>query len=71
MRILGIILIVVGLLMFFTGGFNFKTKENVADIGPISVNKTENHRVAWPYWGGGIAVVAGIVLVVAGARRRD
>jgi len=71
MRVLGIILIIVGLIMFFTRGFNFKTKENVADIGPIEINKTESHNVAWPLWGGGIAVIAGIVLVVADGRRRD
>lgn len=71
MRILGIILIILGLVMFFTRGFNFQTKENVADIGPVEINKTENHRVAWPMWGGGIAVVAGIALIIAGDRRRD
>lgn len=71
MRAIGIILIIVGLIMFFTNGFNFKTKENVADIGPIEINKTENHKVVWPYWGGGIAVGVGIVLLVAGARKRD
>ena len=64
MRTLGIVLIVLGAIMMGITGFNMVTKKKVADIGPIEINKTENHPVSWsPILGvglliGGIAIVA-------------
>ena len=69
MRVLGIVLIVVGLLMFVFNGFNYQTEKRVADIGPVKINKTENHSIGWPVYAGGIAVLAGIVVLVAGSRK--
>jgi uncharacterized membrane protein HdeD (DUF308 family) len=69
MRTAGIILIIVGILMFVFNGFNYKTKKNVADIGPIEINKEESHSVGWPAYAGGIAIVAGIVLIAAGRKK--
>lgn len=68
MRILGIVLIVVGILMFVFNGFNYQTEKKVVDIGPVEVNKKENKHIGWPIYAGGIAVVAGIVVLVAGAK---
>ena len=45
MKAIGIVLIIVGVLMLVFNGFNVKKKENVADIGPIEINKTETKRV--------------------------
>ena len=70
MRVVGIILIIVGVLMLIFNGFNVKEKENVADIGPIEINKTETKRVGWPMYAGGIVAVFGVVLVVAGRKKR-
>jgi uncharacterized membrane protein YdcZ (DUF606 family) len=69
MKALGIILIVAGILMFIFSGFSFNTKEKVADVGPIEINKTEHHKVNWPMYAAGIAVVSGIVVLIAGQRR--
>jgi len=66
MRIFGIVLIVVGILMFVFSSINFQTEKTVLDIGPIKVDKKENHSIGWPAYAGGIAVIAGIVLIVAG-----
>ena len=66
MRIFGIGLIVVGVLMFVFNGFNYQTEKRVADIGPLKIDKTENHSIGWPVYAGGIAVIAGIVVLVAG-----
>ena len=70
MRVIGIILIIVGVLMLVFNGFDVKKKENVADIGPIEINKTETERVDWPLYAGGIVAVVGVVLVVAGRKKR-
>lgn len=69
MRTTGIILIVIGVLMFVVNGFNFKTEKRVADIGPIKIDKTENNYVGWPAYAGGVAAIAGIVLVIAGRKK--
>ena len=66
MRIFGIGLIFVGVLMFVFNGFNYQTEKRVADIGPLKIDKTENHSIGWPVYAGGIAVIAGIVVLVAG-----
>ncbi len=70
MRIIGIILIVLGLAMMAFNGFRFTTEKKVVDLGPLEINKKESHPVYWPSWTGGIAMVAGIVLLVTG-RRKD
>jgi uncharacterized membrane protein HdeD (DUF308 family) len=69
MRIFGIILIVLGVVMFLFNGFNFQTEKRVADIGPIKIDKTENHSFGWPAYAGGFAILAGIVVLVTAKKR--
>lgn len=69
MKALGIILIVVGILMFIFPKLTFSHEEKVADVGPIEINKKENHTVDWPTYAGGIAVVAGIVVLLVDRRK--
>lgn len=70
MRIVGVVLIVLGIAMMAFNGFNFTTTKKVVDVGPIEINKEESHPVAWPSWTGGIVLAAGIVVVIAG-RKKD
>jgi hypothetical protein len=63
MRTLGIILLVVGAIMMAITGINFVTKEEVVDLGPLEINKTENHPVNWSPILGGVLFIGGIVLV--------
>jgi len=69
MRILGIVLVVVGILMFVFKGINFKTEKTVLDVGPLKVDKKENNRVAWPEYAGGILIIAGIVCIIIPAKK--
>lgn len=69
MKALGIILIVVGILMFIFPKISFSHKEKVVDVGPVEINKNEKHTVDWPTYAGGIAVVAGIVVLLAGNKK--
>lgn len=70
MKVIGWILVIVGVVMILLRGVNFTTTKKVVDAGPIEINKKENHSVAWPFYTGGILAVIGVVLVVAD-RRRD
>ncbi|TKK70913.1 hypothetical protein FC093_04250 [Ilyomonas limi] len=69
MRILGIILIVVGVLMLIFTNISFTKEEKVVDVGPLEVNKKEKHTIDWPNYAGAIAVIGGIALVVLDKRR--
>ena len=60
---LGILLIVIGIIMMIYTGFNYVTTEKVVDIGPIEINKEENHPVKWSPIIGGILLLGGIVLI--------
>ncbi|WP_153799221.1 hypothetical protein [Foetidibacter luteolus] len=69
MRTAGIILIIAGILMFVFRSINFTKEEKVVDAGPIEINRKENKTIGWPTYAGGVAVVAGVVLVLAGKKR--
>ena len=68
MKVLGIILIVVGILMFIFRTVSFTKEKKVVDLGPLEVNKKEEKTIGWPIYAGAIAVIAGIVLVVVDKR---
>jgi uncharacterized membrane protein YphA (DoxX/SURF4 family) len=69
MKISGIILIVLGLAGFFTGGFSFMQETTKAQIGPIQLNVKEKKEVGIPEWLSIGAVVIGGVLLVMGFRK--
>jgi len=65
--ILGIILIGIGVIMLAYGGYaSFATKENVAKLGPLEINKHEEHPVPIGPIVGGLCIVGGIMLLVSG-----
>ena len=69
MRTTAIILIVVGALMMIYTGFNYVTEKNVVDIGPLKVNKEENHPVRWSPIVGGVLLLGGIAMMM-GTRKK-
>jgi uncharacterized membrane protein HdeD (DUF308 family) len=70
MKAAGIILIVIGILMFIFQGISFTKKEEVAQIGPVEINKKERESVGWPVYAGGVVIGAGVVLLIAGRKKR-
>ncbi|MEP7164999.1 MAG: hypothetical protein ABI741_09895 [Ferruginibacter sp.] len=70
MRPLGIILIVAGILMLIFRGFSFTKEKKVVDLGPLEINKKEKESVGWPLYAGGIAVAAGVIVLLA-AKKKD
>ena len=65
MRTAGIVLIVIGIAMLIFRGFSVQTEKEVVDLGPLEVNKKENKWIGWPVYAGAIAIVAGVIMVVA------
>lgn len=68
MKNLGIILIVIGGIMTVFTGFNLITKKEVVDLGKVEINKEEKTPIYWSPVTGGIILVAGIVILLAGRR---
>jgi hypothetical protein len=67
--IIGIILIVIGIVALAYQGITYTTREKVVDIGPIQINSDKTKTIPLPPILGGIALLGGIVLVVAGGRK--
>ena len=64
--IIALLLIIVGVVMLAYGGYtSFTTKENVAKIGPLEINKHERHPVPIGPIVGGLCIVGGIIVLVS------
>ena len=68
-KTLGMILIALGLFGIAWGGFTYTTREKVVDIGPLHATRDQTHTVLLPPIAGAMALIGGIVLLVAGRRR--
>jgi uncharacterized membrane protein YidH (DUF202 family) len=68
---IGIVLIVLGAIVLAYHGFTYTTREKVIDAGPIQVSADKEHSFAIPPVIGGLAVGAGLVLVIAARRKPE
>jgi hypothetical protein len=67
--IVGIILIAIGILALAYGGFSYTTREKIIDAGPLQVSAEKKKTVPFSPILGGICLVGGIVLVLAGNKK--
>jgi hypothetical protein len=67
--LIGIVLIVLGVVGLALGGFNYTKREKVVDIGPIEATAERHERIPVSPIAGGLALAAGVVLLVAGNRK--
>ncbi|NPC58935.1 hypothetical protein [Caenimonas soli] len=68
-RIVGIVLLVLGIAGFFTGGFSFTKNTTQAQLGPIKLQVQEKEAVNIPQWLSLGAIVLGGVLLVLSFKR--
>ncbi len=69
MRIFGVVLVLLGLVGFFTGGFSFTRDQTAAKIGPLELTVQKKEDVNVPQWLSIGAVVAGVAVLALGMRR--
>jgi uncharacterized membrane protein YidH (DUF202 family) len=69
MKTLGVVLIIIGIVMIIFREVRFTKTEEVADLGPIELNKKEQKKVAWPTYAGIAVAVCGVVVLVAARRK--
>lgn len=67
--IVGIILIAIGIIALAYGGFSYTKREKIIDAGPLQVSADREKTVPFPPILGGICLVGGIILVLAGNKK--
>jgi hypothetical protein len=68
MRILGVVLVVLGLVALAVGSFSYTKTTADARVGPVAIEVHEKERVNVPVWAGVGAIAVGAVLLLV--RRR-
>ena len=69
-KVIGMILIGLGLVALVYQGFTYTTREKVVDFGPIQVTSEKTKSVPLPPIIGGAALICGIALMVVDSRKR-
>ena len=67
--VIGAVLIVIGLIGLIWGGVSYTREEKVLDFGPIEATAERRETIPVTPVVGGIALVGGIVLLLAGRKR--
>jgi hypothetical protein len=70
LTIVGILLIILGIIGFATGGLSFTHEKKVVDLGSVQISrKTQDTLPLSPIFST-VSLVAGLALVVVGARAK-
>mgnify|MGYP003579081251 CR=1 FL=1 len=69
MKLLGVILLVAGLAGLAWPVISYTKTEKVVDLGPIEVTAEREKHVPVPPIVGGLAAVAGLVIIVTSSRK--
>ena len=69
--IVGVLLIVLGLVALAYQGITYTSRETVIDIGPLHATADRDKTLPLPPVLGIAAVAGGVVLLIAGVRKRQ
>jgi drug/metabolite transporter (DMT)-like permease len=67
--VIGALLILAGVIALSVGGFSFTTRDKVAEVGPVQVTTERERSVPLSPVLSGLAIAAGVVLIVASSRK--
>ena len=70
MKLAGIVLIILGVLALAYQGIRYTTQEKLIDIGSLHVTTTARKSIPLPPIVGGVALVAGIALILVERRKK-
>ena len=68
MRLIGIVVLAVGILALAYGGFSYTRETHDVKLGPVEVSVKEKERVNVPLWAGVVMAVAGAGLLIVGKK---
>jgi uncharacterized membrane protein len=66
LSVIGIVLIALAVVSFAYQGITYTTHKKVIDLGPIQATTEQHKTIPLPPLFGGLALIGGIVLLVAG-----
>ena len=70
LRIIGIVLIILGIVAFSYQGFiTFTTREKILDVGPIQVTAEKTKHISLPPALGALALAGGVTLLVVSVKK--
>ena len=64
-RIIGLVLIVLGVIGLIYGGITYTTHKNVANFGPLQIQTEEQKSIPLPPIISGIVLAVGVILLLA------
>jgi uncharacterized membrane protein YidH (DUF202 family) len=67
-KVIGIVLLVIGLIMIVYTGFNYVTTETVVDAGPIQIEAKKNNFLKFSPIIGIVLVVGGLIVMLSGKK---
>ena len=68
--IIGVLLIALGAISLAYGGITYTSQKKVLDIGPVQATTEQKKRIPLPPILGTISLAGGIILVIAGSKRK-
>ena len=69
MKILGSLLLLFGIVALIYGGITYNRTRTVVDVGAFKATATEKKTIPFSPIAGGIAVIAGTLLLVVSRKR--
>jgi len=67
--VVGIVLLILGVIALTYQGITYTTREKVVQLGPIEATKKTEKTIPLPPLLGGIALAAGVVLIITGSKK--
>jgi len=72
LKAIGFIIIVIGFALTIYTGFDFKTKDNILDLGGFQLTKDKEHSINWsPFIGIGAIIVGGVIYFPVVENRKE
>ena len=68
MKVIGIMLIVLGVFGLIYGGISYTRREQVFKVGPVTATQDRSHTIPIPPIAGALALAGGIAILVTGGR---
>lgn len=70
-RVIGLIILALGVLSLIYGGFTYTEETHDADLGPVELEIKDKETVNIPVWAGVGAVVLGGAMALLGGGKRS
>jgi uncharacterized membrane protein YidH (DUF202 family) len=67
-RMVGVVLIVLGVIGLLYGGIQWTKRDKIVDLGPVEVTKEKHESVPIPPIAGVVCLVAGVAIVTTTKR---